>query len=131
MSQEDKFIWNVQMAGYEHSRADKKGETDFQNFQKAFDLFPWNEQIKKANQFPDKASPPITISDLKNGKDFGISMAENGNEYGYIIVDEKNITSKAKIFAGGDIAGCKGTVAWAARSGRDAANSIGEYLKNI
>lgn len=53
------------------------------------------------------------------------------DKYGYIIVDEKNRTSKAKIFAGGDIAGCKGTVAWAARSGRDAANSIDEYLKNI
>lgn len=53
------------------------------------------------------------------------------DKYGYIIVNEKNRTSKAKIFAGGDIAGCKGTVAWAARSGRDAANSIDEYLKNI
>ena len=53
------------------------------------------------------------------------------DKYGYIIVDEKNRTSKAKIFAGGDIAGCKGTVAWAARSGRDAANSIDEYLQNI
>ena len=53
------------------------------------------------------------------------------DKYGYIIVDEKNRTSKAKIFAGGDIAGCKGTVAWADRSGRDAANSIDEYLKNI
>ena len=53
------------------------------------------------------------------------------DKYGYIIIDEKNKTSKAKIFAGGDIAGCKGTVAWAARSGRDAANSIDEYLQNI
>lgn len=85
MSQEDKFIWNVQMAGYEHSRADQKGETDYQSFQKAFDLFPWNEEIKKANQYPDKASPTITTSDLKSGKDFWISMAENGSESGYII----------------------------------------------
>ena len=71
MSQEDKFIWNVQMAGYEHNRADQKGETDYQNFQKAFDLFPWNEQIKKANKYPDKASPTITTSDLKTKKFFG------------------------------------------------------------
>lgn len=53
------------------------------------------------------------------------------DKYGYIIVDEKNRTSKAKIFAGGDITGGKGTVAWAARSGRNAANSIDEYLQNI
>ena len=51
------------------------------------------------------------------------------NKWGYIKIDEKNRTSNPKIFAGGDIAGAKGTVAWAARSGRDAANSIIEYLK--
>lgn len=51
------------------------------------------------------------------------------DKHGYIIIDEKNKTSKSKIFAGGDIAGSKSTVAWAARSGRDAANSIIEYLK--
>ena len=51
------------------------------------------------------------------------------NKWGYINVDEKNMTSKPKIFAGGDIAGAKGTVAWAARSGRDAANTIIEYLQ--
>ena len=51
------------------------------------------------------------------------------NKWGYINIDEKNRTSNPKIFAGGDIAGAKGTVAWAARSGRDAADSIIEYLK--
>ena len=50
------------------------------------------------------------------------------NKWGYINIDEKNRTSNPKIFAGGDIAGAKGTVAWAARSGRDAANAIMEIL---
>lgn len=50
------------------------------------------------------------------------------NKWGYINIDENNRTSNPKIFAGGDIAGAKSTVAWAARSGRDAANSIIEYL---
>lgn len=50
------------------------------------------------------------------------------NKWGYINIDEKNRTSNPKIFAGGDIAGSKGTVAWAARSGRDAANAIDEYF---
>ena len=58
-------------------------------------------------------------------KDFGLEL----NKWGYINIDEKNRTSNPKIFAGGDIAGVKGTVAWAARSGRDAANSIIEYLE--
>ena len=58
-------------------------------------------------------------------KDLGLEL----NKWGRIQVDEKNRTPNPKIFAGGDIAGAKGTVAWAARSGRDAAYSIMEYLK--
>lgn len=50
------------------------------------------------------------------------------NEKGYIKIDENNRTSNEKIFAGGDLAGAKGTVAWAARSGRDTVEAIIEYL---
>ena len=50
------------------------------------------------------------------------------NEKGYIKIDENNRTSNEKIFAGGDLAGAKGTVAWAARSGRDTAEAIIKYL---
>ena len=50
------------------------------------------------------------------------------NKWGYIQIDENNKTSNSKVFAGGDIAGAKGTVAWAARSGRDAAISIMKFL---
>lgn len=52
------------------------------------------------------------------------------NKKGYIEVDENKQTSNEKIFAGGDLAGEKGTVAWAARSGRDVAKSIMRYLQN-
>ena len=46
------------------------------------------------------------------------------NKWGNIKIDEKYRTSKEKIYAGGDLAGVKGTVAWAAHSGREAAKSI-------
>ena len=59
-------------------------------------------------------------------KTLGIDL----NKWGYISVDEKNRTSNSNIFAGWDIAGAKGTVAWAARSGRDGAEAIMEYLNN-
>lgn len=49
------------------------------------------------------------------------------NEYGYIKIDENMQTSISKVFAGGDIVGQKATVAWAARSGRDAAEKILKY----
>ena len=58
------------------------------------------------------------------------SLGLDLNEWGYINIDEKNRTSNPKIFAGGDIAGAKRTVAWAARSGRDAAETIIEYLES-
>lgn len=50
------------------------------------------------------------------------------NSRGRIKVD-KNKTSKEKVFAGGDLIGEKSTVAWAARSGRNAAENIKQYLK--
>ena len=53
------------------------------------------------------------------------------NEYGYIKIDENMQTSISKVFAGGDIVGQKATVAWAARSGRDAAEKILKISCNI
>lgn len=50
------------------------------------------------------------------------------NKWGNILIDENYKTSNPKIYAGGDLAGCKGTVAWAAKSGREAAKEI---IKNI
>ncbi len=46
------------------------------------------------------------------------------NKWGYINVNENMETNIPNVFAGGDIAGEKSTVAWAARSGRNAAESI-------
>lgn len=52
------------------------------------------------------------------------------NKWGNILIDENYRTSNNKIFAGGDLVGIKGTVAWAASSGKEAAKSMLEYLKN-
>ena len=51
------------------------------------------------------------------------------NKWGNIYINENYQTSNPKIFAGGDLAGCKGTVAWAARSGRDAAEKNKRIFK--
>ena len=71
------------------------------------------------------------INDLGNYgiKDLVIfGICANGD---YICFDyrEDSKTSNPKIYAGGDLAGKIGTVAWAAKSGRDAAISICEDLK--
>lgn len=46
------------------------------------------------------------------------------NKKGYVDINENYETSIENVFAGGDLAGTKATVAWAARSGRDAAEKI-------
>lgn len=61
--------------------------------------------------------------------DFVQNLGLDLNQWNEIIIDENNMTSIDGVFAGGDIAGAKATVAWAARSGRDAAYSIIKYLE--
>lgn len=46
------------------------------------------------------------------------------DKWGKIKVDENGKTSNSKIYAGGDLAGYNGTVAWAAKSGRIVADAI-------
>ena len=50
------------------------------------------------------------------------------NKWGNIKINENYQTSDSKIYSGGDLAGIKGTVAWAAQSGREAAKSIMKYF---
>lgn len=51
-------------------------------------------------------------------------------KWGNIKVDESYMTSKKGIFAGGDLSGTKATVAWASRSGREAAIAIMKYIES-
>ena len=53
-----------------------------------------------------------------------ISTLNLDQEKGRIKIDKNGKTSDEKIFSGGDIAGTKGTVAWASRAGRNAAYAI-------
>ena len=62
-----------------------------------------------------------------------ISFGQGPNEFSSFItniqVDEEYKTSNPKVYAGGDLAGVRGTVAWATYSGREAAKKIVEKLK--
>lgn len=59
-------------------------------------------------------------------KELGLEL----NKWGNIKIDEEYKTSNPKIYAGGDLAGIKQTVAWAATSGREAAKTMA-YELNI
>lgn len=56
------------------------------------------------------------------------SLGVELDKWGYVKVDENHRTSREKVYAGGDLAADKGTVAWAARAGRDAAEAIKNEL---
>ena len=57
-------------------------------------------------------------------KDLGLEL----NKWGRIQINENFETSHPNVYAGGDIAGTKSTVAWAAKSGRDVAYKIKEVF---
>ena len=54
------------------------------------------------------------------------SLGLECDKRGYIKVNEQYETSMRNVYAGGDVAGTKATVAWAARTGRDVAEKISE-----
>ena len=62
-------------------------------------------------------------------KDIINSLGLELTEKGQIKINENYQTSNPKIFVGGDLAGTKNTVAWAARCGRDVAEEISKTLK--
>ena len=61
--------------------------------------------------------------------DFIETLGLDLNKWGNIQINENYQTSRTKIYAGGDLAGVRGTVAWAAYSGREAAKKIIENIK--
>lgn len=63
----------------------------------------------------------------ENIKNLGLELDSKG----YIKTDEHSKTSDIRIYAIGDLAKNKGTVAWAARSGRDVAENIIKELVSI
>ena len=98
-----------------------------------------NELVKKEN---DSRPVPVPIEGSNYEIDADYVMMAIGShpveyistlnlrqEKGRIKIDENGKTSDEKVFSGGDIAGTKGTVAWASRAGRNAAYAIIEYLK--
>ena len=62
----------------------------------------------------------------KPNKDTLNNLGLELDEWGYIKVDENQMTSRNNVFASGDLIGTKSTVAWAAMSGRSAAEKIME-----
>ena len=88
-------------------------------------LFPVN--IKNSNYIIDVEYIVMALG--SKPADFVSKLGIKLDKWGNIKIDENYKTSNDKIYAGGDIAGVKKTVAWAAYSGREAAKKIIQNLK--
>ena len=79
-------------------------------------------EIENSNYFMDVDYVVMAIG--SRPADFTKSIGLKLDERGYIKVDKNGLTSNSKIYAIGDLAGNISIVAWAAKSGRDVANTI-------
>ncbi len=95
--------------------------------QKEGDLRPSPVNIKGSNYQMDMDYVIMAIGSIPE-KQIIEKLNIDINSKGYIEVDKNYMTSQEGVFAGGDIIGQKATIAWAARAGRNAAESIDEYL---
>ena len=68
--------------------------------------------IENSNYFIDTDYVVMALGSTVSDEVFDLGLALN--KWGNIYIDKNYQTTNSKIFAGGDLAGCKGTVAWAA-----------------
>jgi len=93
----DYFTYTVLLAEDKLDQAQDKGEVSKEKFIEVFETFPWDDQIKKANEIGVQ-SPTLSIQDNFQKKSFVISMAGDLDdtliEKGYILLfifkDENN-----------------------------------------
>jgi hypothetical protein len=94
-----RFTYEVELAGYEFGQIDEKGPISFVEFIKAFNEFPWGEQIEKANQ-AKKVFPTLSVNDNQKEEAFWVSAAGSQNDFDYLIghtfFKEINTTGKAE-----------------------------------
>ena len=89
-------------------------------------LVPVN--IENSNYIEDVDYVVMALGSKPEG--FVSNLGLELNKWGNISINENYQTSNPKVFSGGDLAGIKGTVAWAAQSGREAANKIVQFRQD-
>ena len=95
--QTDKFTYDFHFAEQKEKEVTDKGQTDYNNFIKEFNNFPWLDQLDKANTL-GKTSATITAHDLKTKTELWASIAGDRNQYGYIIGYNAPKTIKGGLF---------------------------------
>lgn len=111
----DKYVTGVELKSTKLEKVEGKPRLEPVNIEGTENIMACDNVIMAVGAIPEKS----VVSSL------GLLLDKRGK----IVIDENGRTSKENVFAGGDLAGVKGTVAFAARSGRNAADVIKEYLE--
>ena len=111
----DKYVTGVELKSTKLEKVEGKPRLEPVNIEGTENIMACDYVIMAVGAIPEKS----VVSSL------GLLLDKRGK----IVIDENGRTSKENVFAGGDLAGVKGTVAFAARSGRNAADVIKEYLE--
>ncbi len=79
------FNYNIQLAGYDYTQYDEKGEVNIDNFINAIEQFPWIEQLEKYNQIQQGCSATISVTNHNTNNSLWISIAGDKDNYNYLI----------------------------------------------
>lgn len=86
--------------------------------------------IENSN-FTIKADSVIFAIGLKPDKEIIKSQGIDLNDNGLIKIDENNMTNLKGVFAGGDVVQSKATVCMAISNGKQTAQKMNDYIKNL
>jgi len=81
----ESFTFDIQMAGYDHSKYDAKGPATYEVFLNEFKCFPWLQQLKYRNSMTEGTSATISVKDINGVMDYWVSIAGDETQHAYII----------------------------------------------
>ena len=79
------FTLREQRAGYDFSRFDEKGTTDFSSFIKEFEAFPWEEELQTYNQINQGVPASLYVKDSTNNTCLWVSLSGVNDNPFYLI----------------------------------------------
>ena len=93
----DKFTYDFHLADHAGQTVIDMGETDYENFIKEYNNFPWLDQLEIANRLKN-TSATITVQDPLNKTELWTSIAGNRANHGYIVGYNFPKTIKGNLF---------------------------------
>ncbi len=79
------FTYNIQLAGYDYTQYDEKGEIELHRLINIIEQFPWMEQLEKYNQIQQGCSATISVTNSNTNNVLWISITGNKDDYNYLI----------------------------------------------